>query len=115
MNFSQSLKLAQKNLSEQLSVEVLEALESTKFISSKIIDRSLKIGEIIPDFVLSNQNRELIHIQRLLKKGNLVISFYRGSWCPFCSLELKALEQALPAINSLGGTLVAISPQKFVE
>ncbi|MEM6402884.1 MAG: peroxiredoxin-like family protein [Cyanobacteria bacterium P01_D01_bin.116] len=115
MNFSQSLKLAQKNLSEQLSVEVLEALESTKFISSKIIDRSLKIGEIIPDFVLSNQNRELIHIQRLLKKGNLVISFYRGSWCPFCSLELKALEQALPAINSLGGTLVAISPQKFVD
>ena len=42
----------------------------------------------------------------------MVISFYRGTWCPFCSLELLALQQNLYEISRLRSTLVAISPQK---
>jgi peroxiredoxin len=41
-----------------------------------------------------------------------VINFYRGEWCPFCNIELRALQEALPQIEALDATLVAISPEK---
>ncbi len=47
----------------------------------------------------------------LLAKGPLVVSFYRGVWCPYCNLELQALQAALPEIAARGASLVAISPQ----
>lgn len=116
MNFPQSLKLARKNLSEKVTTETLEAInDGNKLIHSEIVPKSLKVGNIIPDFALPNQNGQLIKIQEVLKKGTAVISFYRGTWCEFCSLELKALQQALPAIHMLGGTLMAISPQTFID
>jgi len=116
MDFSQSLKLARKNLSEKVSAETLELINGGKKLNhSEVIYKSLTAGDIVPNFVLPNQNGKLIEIQQVLKRGSVVISFYRGTWCQFCSLELKALQQALPAINMLGGTLIAISPQTFVD
>jgi peroxiredoxin len=40
------------------------------------------------------------------------VSFYRGGWCPYCNLELKAFQKILPDITAVGATLVAISPEK---
>jgi peroxiredoxin len=48
----------------------------------------------------------------LLAKGPVVISFYRGEWCPFCNIELRGLQDALPRMQELGATLVAVSPEK---
>ena len=116
MDFPQSLKLARKNLLEKMPVESLEEINSTtKLLHSKVIPQSLKVGDVVPNFVLPNKNGQLIEIQEILKQGTAVISFYRGTWCQFCSLELKALQQALPAIHMLGGTLMAISPQTFID
>lgn len=117
MDLAQSLRLARKNLSETLPIETLEAIDNVteEVINSGIAHQSLKVGDTIPDFALPNHNGELIEIQKLLKRGAVVISFYRGTWCPFCNVELKALEQALPAISMLGGTVVTISPQTFVK
>ena len=117
MDFAQSLKLTRQNLEENLSAENLAGIDSVteEVIRSGIANQSLKVGDIIPDFALPNQNGELTQIKKFCKQGNVVISFYRGTWCPFCNLELKALEQALPAINMLGGTLVTISPQVLME
>ncbi len=116
MDFPQSLKLARENLLEKMPAESLEAINSTtKLLHSKVIPQSLKVGDVVPNFVLPNKNGQLIEIQEILKQGTAVISFYRGTWCRFCSLELKALQQALPAIHMLGGTLVAISPQTFID
>jgi len=116
MDLSQSLKIARQNLQQTLSAETLEAVNRpAELISSNSVARSLKIGDMIPEFSLPNQNGQLIEIKKLLEKGSVVISFYRGIWCRFCSLELKALQQALPAINTLGGTLVTISPQISIE
>ena len=116
MDLPQSLKIARKNLSEKVTAEALELINGAKKLShSEVIPKSLKVGDVVPNFALPNQNGRLIEIQQILKKGSVVISFYRGIWCQFCSLELKALQQALPAINMLGGTLIAISPQTFVD
>jgi peroxiredoxin len=47
----------------------------------------------------------------LLKQGPLVVTFYRGVWCPYCNMDLQALQAALPALTKRGARLVAISPQ----
>ncbi len=78
---------------------------------SGITERSLKVGEPVPNFTLPNASGQPIQIQTLLAQGPVVISFYRGQWCPFCSLELAALQKALPEIKALNASLVAISPQ----
>jgi peroxiredoxin len=47
----------------------------------------------------------------LLAAGPVVLTFYRGAWCPYCNTQLRGLQQALPEIESLGAALVAVSPQ----
>ncbi len=75
------------------------------------IDGALKAGELAPDFTLPDAFGNPVSLSALLAGGPVVISFYRGEWCPFCNIELRALQQALPAIEQLGATLVAISPE----
>jgi peroxiredoxin len=72
---------------------------------------ALKIGEKAPSFELPNPNGKLISLNTLLNNGPLVITFYRGDWCPYCNLQLRALQARLSEIHALGATLVAISPQ----
>ncbi len=73
---------------------------------------SLRTGDRMPTFTLPNQNREMVNVASLLSQGPLVVSFYRGTWCPFCQLELNAYVQVLPAITALGANLIGISPQR---
>jgi peroxiredoxin len=73
--------------------------------------RARKAGDPAPEFTLSDPEGKPVSSRDLLAKGPLVISFYRGVWCPYCNLELQALEAAAPAIAARGASLVAISPQ----
>jgi len=72
---------------------------------------AIKIGEKAPNFELPNPLGEPIELFELLSKGPVVITFYRGSWCPYCNLQLRALQDRLNDIHQLGATLVAISPE----
>jgi peroxiredoxin len=76
-----------------------------------IIDRSLKTGDRIPDFTLPNHHGVPRRLYDLLDDGVVVLNFYRGGWCPYCNMELSALQQALPDLRATGATLVAISPE----
>ena len=60
------------------------------------------VGAYAPDFSLPNQDGAIVHLQELLREGPLVLNFYRGSWCPFCNLQLRALQMALPSMRALG-------------
>jgi len=73
-------------------------------------DTALKVGDHIPSFVLPDALGKMVSSSDLLVRGPLVICFYRGAWCPYCNLELRALQEALPDILELGAQLVAISP-----
>lgn len=77
-----------------------------------LTDHSLQVGQPVPDFVLPDAFGQTVSLGTLLDKGSVVISFYRGEWCPFCNLELRALQAVLPKMRELGATLVAISPEK---
>ncbi len=78
---------------------------------SGIVDRSLKVGDKAPTFSLQNGSGTIVGLKDLLVKGPVVVSFYRGGWCSYCSLELHALQESLSEFDSLRTTLVAISPQ----
>jgi len=72
--------------------------------------QALKVGDSMPPFMLPNATGRLIVSDELLAKGPLVVTFFRGSWCPYCQLTLEALERALPRIHAAGAELVALTP-----
>lgn len=82
-----------------------------ELIASGQAQRTLTVGDTAPVFILNDPEGNPVSSAELLAKGPLVISFYRGVWCPYCNLELQALEEALPQYHELGANLVAISPQ----
>jgi peroxiredoxin len=73
-------------------------------------DRALKVGDTMPSFMLPNAEGHIVFSDELLKRGPLVVNFFRGSWCPYCRRTLEALETALPEITAAGGQLVALTP-----
>ena len=79
--------------------------------SSGVVDTALQVGGRVADFSLPNQNGESKSLSDLLKAGPLVISFYRGGWCPYCNMELAALQKVLPEIEAAGARLIAITPE----
>lgn len=72
----------------------------------------LKVGDRAPAIVLPNAKGETVDVGALLRKGPVIVTFYRGGWCPYCNLELKAYQEMLPQIAAAGASLVAISPEK---
>jgi len=77
---------------------------------SGLFDGALKTGEPLPRFHLQNAARKYIDSNDLLAQGPLVISFFRGDWCRFCSETLRALSEIDHEVRALGATQVAISP-----
>ncbi len=82
-----------------------------ELISSGAAQRALKVGDKAPSFTLKDPDGNALSSSALLADGPLVVSFYRGAWCPYCNMELQALEAARPEFERLGAKLLAISPQ----
>jgi len=73
--------------------------------------RSLKVGNLAPDFILKNQNQRAVRLYDQLQQGPVVLVFFRGGWCPFCNLTLQAWRHTLPDIEFQGGQLLAVTPE----
>ena len=72
---------------------------------------AIGVNDTAPDFALPNPAGKSIVLKDLLRSGPVVLTFYRGGWCPYCNIQLRAYQGALAQITGLGGRLVAISPQ----
>ena len=79
--------------------------------ASGIVEASLQVGETVPPFVLPDPTGNSVAILDLLAGGPVVLAFYRGGWCPYCSTQLRALQAVLPELRHAEATLLAISPQ----
>ncbi|MDH7445879.1 peroxiredoxin-like family protein [Aquimarina sp. 2201CG14-23] len=78
---------------------------------AQLVDRALKTGDKIPEIILPNAANQNVSVQELLVTNKVILSFYRGGWCPYCNMELRALQNSLDEFEKLGATLVAISPE----
>ena len=87
------------------------ARSTQELIDSGQAERAVKAGDKAPDFVLTDSEHNEVALKDLLAKGPVVLTFYRGVWCPYCNMELQALEAAADEIRARGATLVAISMQ----
>lgn len=85
---------------------------TAELIASGAAQRALKVGDKAPAFILNDPEGKPVSSAELLTRGPLAISFYRGVWCPYCNMELQALEAARSDIEATGASLIAISPQK---
>lgn len=72
---------------------------------------AIAVGQPALNFDLPNANGESVELSTLLADGPVVLMFYRGSWCPYCNLQLRAMQARLADIEKLGGRLVAVSPE----
>ena len=76
-----------------------------------VASRALQVGDTAPDFLLPDVHGRLHSSQHLRGEGPLVVSFYRGGWCPFCNAELRALQAVKVELDSLKANLVVLSPE----
>ena len=97
----------------RLPAALLDDLTSpiAMLIKEKAAEKALKEGDQAPDFTLPDAHGNPVTLSHLLQKGPVVVTFYRGIWCNFCGLELRAYQRALPQLRELGASLIAISPQ----
>lgn len=86
-----------------------KAIEDLK--ATNMLEHAVKTGDQFPDFELPNAQGETVSLSEQLQKGKVVLTFYRGGWCPYCNLELKAFQEVLPQIKEKGATLIAITPE----
>lgn len=112
-DLAKQIELLNTQLASQLPLETLEVFNQSilDLKRQNLEANSIKVNDRFPDFILENALQIPIHSHDILKKGKMVVTFYRGSWCPYCNLELIALQNALSKIKTQNYTLVAISPQ----
>jgi peroxiredoxin len=73
--------------------------------------RAAKVGEAAPEFTLPDQTGEQVSLRGALDQGPVVLTFYRGEWCPYCNLQLRTYQGALEEFGKRGVRLIAVSPQ----
>ena len=112
-SYQENLKDLRDNLGNMLPKEALAIFdndaESLQVNHNSIL--KLQEGEKAPDFSLTNAKDKTVRLSELLKQEKVVLTFYRGSWCPYCNLQLSHYQKSLDEIHDLGAELVAISSQ----
>jgi peroxiredoxin len=78
---------------------------------SGVESRALRVGDKAPSFELLDFTRKPVKSSDLLSLGPLILSFFRGRWCPYCATELEAWRDLLSEVRDRGALFVAISPQ----
>jgi peroxiredoxin len=96
-------------------IHPIMARATAELVASGAPSRALKVGDKAPAFTLNDPDGHPVSSLDLLGKGPLIVTFYRGVWCPYCNMDLQALQETLPAFIEAGANVVAISPQTQVN
>lgn len=113
MRLPQQLRKIREQSRSSLPPALREALQRlvAELKRCGIESGALRAGMPAPDFMLQNVAGREVSLSGRLAHGPVVLSFYRGGWCPYCSAELRALQFALPELRGLGASLIALSPE----
>ena len=115
MKLIEDLQRLRRDLITQLPQDVQNILDNllADMLSEKLDSHSLQCGDIAPDFSLISTDNQEINLYKLLETQPVIISFFRGSWCPFCVKELEHFQNNLELIQQVKNMhFIAISPQK---
>lgn len=112
-SYQEGLKELRGNLSQMLPADALQVFDrdATTLQEKHATVLQLNIGDKAPNFTLSNAVDESVNLYETLKSNRVVLTFYRGTWCPYCNLMLAQYQSILPELKALGATLLAVSPQ----
>jgi peroxiredoxin len=113
MSLASQLSAVYENFQKNAPAEAKEPIISANknFQASFQRSSAIQVGDVLPEFRLSDARGHDVTSTELLIKGPLLINFYRGEWCPFCDLALAAMQKHLDELEAKGVTLVAISPE----
>jgi len=78
---------------------------------SRIEDRILSVGALAPEFALNDATGRLVRSADLLALGPLIVKFFRGRWCSYCSTELEVWRDLYEQLRERGVLMVTVSPQ----
>ncbi|GGU29233.1 peroxiredoxin-like family protein [Streptomyces coeruleorubidus] len=98
---------------QQIPSEIREIMQRAgqELADSGQAGRALTVGDKAPRFSLPSATGQALALDELLTDGPVVLTFYRGAWCPYCNIALRSLQQHHDAITARGARLVAVSPQ----
>lgn len=116
-NDQQSLKALldeKKNAFEQKADDAKkkdyrEGIEAVR--QSGILESAYNVGDTAPNFRLKNAIGEMVELKDMLQKGPVVLTWYRGGWCPYCNITLHQLQEELPNFKANGANLIALTPE----
>lgn len=113
-SYKQNLKTLIQQLTEMIPEEKFSIFnhDAENLGATHTSPVKLNINDTAPDFSLPNAYGKYIQLHELLKTGPVVLTFYRGIWCPYCNLHLQLLQKILPHIKKSGASLLAVSPMK---
>lgn len=111
---NQQIRATIQQFRETMPAELTALIEqgAGEISALDIVEKAKRPGDKMPDFNLQNQHGEIRQLADYLSQGVLVVSFYRGIWCPYCNLQLRAYAERLAEIEAAGARLVAFSPER---
>lgn len=111
--FQQELAATAQHLATVLPPSVAQTIDAgiAQVAAAGTVAHALQAGQPAPNFTLPNAGGQPQTLASLLQNGPVVLTFYRGNWCPYCNVQLRAYQQILPQLAESGASLVAVSPQ----
>lgn len=115
MKLNEKLELIQKEMAKNVPVDILNAFGQSlhELMELNLEKRALKVGDIAPDFTLPDAEGLPVSLYDTLQHNAVIISFFRGNWCPFCMAELTHYQEAINNNLVDSATVIAISPQSI--
>lgn len=113
MKLNETLRNIQEEMGKQLPIDILKAFEQSlqELMALKIETHALQVGDLAPDFTLRGTDGQPVSLYNILEHNPVVLSFFRGNWCPFCMAELTHYQEAINNNIVDKATVIAISPQ----
>lgn len=98
-----------KKFSEEKSKIYADGIADVK--NSGVLENALNVGQKAPNFTLNNATNKPVALYDQLKNGPVILTWYRGGWCPYCNITLHNLQDKLPEFEKAGASLIALSPE----
>jgi len=113
MSLKEQLAERKANAVQRMGEDVVAEMNAAtkRLHESGLADRAVGVGMTAPLFAMPDATGKTVTLTDLLTAGPVILNFYRGTWCPYCNMEVREFQKLLPEIEAAGGNLVAISPQ----